>query len=158
MAGIENPPAIYMAIETYLKALHQHSTAEELMERIITEDFETGFRGGDMWQGIDGLREYLCTRSEFFDQHSELKAMLSLGLAPNGDIEATTRLDFFMRRWRAPSATSEELAGTAFHTWRLRTVGGTVRVVSQVIDGFANLNDNARRLISSPVLGQHVDE
>jgi hypothetical protein len=147
-----------MVIEQYLTTIGQHPTAEEMMQTVVTEEFETGMRGGDMWRGLEDLREFLAARAEFFDQHSELKAILSMTPFPNGDLEATTRLDFFMRRWRPPAAVSEEFTGTAFHTWKIRDVGGRLRIASLVIDGFANLNENARRLISSPVSGEDIEE
>lgn len=158
MIGIPDPPAVYMAIETYLTTLQQHPTADEMMDQILTEDFETGLRGGDMWHGIDGLRAYLSERAEFFDERNQLKAILSLSPSLTGDIEVSTRLDFFMRRWKPPSPTSEEFTGTAFHTWKIRSLDGKLRIATLIIDGFANLNEHARRLIASPVLGEDVEE
>src|ERR671916_769502 len=43
----------------YLTLLQRHPPAEEMMEKILTEDFETGFEGGFSWKGIDGLRDSL---------------------------------------------------------------------------------------------------
>ncbi|WP_131829127.1 MULTISPECIES: hypothetical protein [Mycobacterium] len=149
---------MYSAIDTYLSMLQRHPTADEMMAQILTENFEVGIRGDDMLQGIEGLREHLLEREEFFDERNEIKAMLSVGYSPHGDIEVTTRLDFFLRRWKPPAPTSDEFTGTAFHTWRIRSVGERLRIASQIVDGFANLNDNARRLIASPVLGEDVEE
>ena len=158
MAAITDPPAVYAAIETFLTTIAQHPPAEVLIPQIVTEDFQTGLRGGDMWRGIDGLRDFLATRAEFFDERSELKAVLSMTPCPNGDVEVTTRLDFFMRRWTPPAPVSQEFAGTAFHTWTIRSTDSGLRIVALIIDGFANLNDNARRLIASPVLPADVEE
>lgn len=71
------------------------------MSQILTEDVVIGLRGGDMWRGFEGLREYLSVRAEFFDQRTELKAVLSLTMLSDLDLEITSRLDFFMRRWRS---------------------------------------------------------
>ena len=158
MAAITDPPVIYAAIESFLTTMAQHPPAEVLIQQILTEDFQTGLRGGDMWRGVDGLREFLETRAEFFDERSELKAVLSMMPCPNGDVEVTTRLDFFMRRWRPPSPISEDFTGTAFHTWTIRCIDDRLRIASLIIDGFANLNDNARRLIASPVLPADAEE
>jgi hypothetical protein len=141
-----------------LTSIAQHPAAETMMQEIVTDDFQTGLRGGDMWRGPDGLREHLASRAEFFDERSDLKAVQSMRPCPNGDVEVTTRLDFFARRWKPPSPVSEEFTGTAFHTWTLRPVDGRLRIASLIIDGFANLNENARRLIASPVLPAGVEE
>ncbi|QIV79983.1 hypothetical protein [Mycolicibacterium frederiksbergense] len=132
--------------------------AQDVMSQILTEDVVIGLRGGDMWRGFEGLREYLSVRAEFFDQRTELKAVLSLTMLSDLDLEITSRLDFFMRRWRPPAANSEEFVGTAFHTWKIRLVDGHFRIASEIVDGFANLNENARRLLSSPVLAGGVEE
>lgn len=158
MAAITDPPTIYMAIDAYLSTVGQHPTAEEMMHKILTEDFETRLRGGDTWRGIEGVRELLAARAGFFDQRSELKALLSMTPCSHGEVEVTTRIDFFMRRWKPPSPVSEEFRGTSFHTWRLRCADNRLRVASLIIDGFANLNDSARRLIASPVLGADTEE
>lgn len=158
MEDLPQPPALYLAIDTYLSMLQRRPAAEELMAQILTEDFEVGIRGGDVLQGIEGLREHLLEREEFFDERNEVKAVLSVGYAPQGDVEVTTRLDFFLRRWKAPAPTSDEFTGTAFHTWTIRSVGNRLRIAAQIADGFANLNDNARRLIASPVLGEDIEE
>jgi hypothetical protein len=64
-----------------------------------------------------------------------------------------TRLEFFLRRLEAPSPTSEEFTGSAFHTWVLRRVSGRWRVAAQIVDGFADLNENAARLFATPEEG-----
>ncbi len=158
MAAVIDPPAVYAVIETYLTTIAQHPPAEVLIPQIVTDDFETGLRGGDMWRGIDDLRDLLETRAEFFDERSELKAVLSMTPCPNGDLEVTTRLDFFMRRRRSPSPVSEEFTGTAFNTWTIRCIDDGLRIASLIFDGFANLNDSARRLIASPVLPADAEE
>ncbi|MES3636577.1 hypothetical protein Q9Q75_17130 [Mycobacterium intracellulare] len=158
MSVIAQPPAIYAAIEKYLTVIAAHPTAEHMMEQILLEDFETGLRGGDMWRGIEGMRAWLAQREQFFDQRTELKAILSMTPISDEEAEVVTRVEFFMRRWKPPSPVSEEFTGTAFHTWRIRSDGKTLRIASLLIDGYANLNNNSRRLIASPVLGADVEE
>jgi hypothetical protein len=93
-------------LQRYLTILQGHPSAEEMMEQILTEDFETGFIGGQVWQGIDGLRDFLSQRRGFFDEKHTIEELLSRGVS-DGDIEAHTRLNFFLRRWEDPSPVSE---------------------------------------------------
>ncbi|ETZ38610.1 hypothetical protein L842_5978 [Mycobacterium intracellulare MIN_052511_1280] len=65
-------------------------------------------------------------------------------------VEMATRLEFSFRRWAAPSPVSEEFSGAAFHTWLIRTFDNKLRVARVVIDGFANLNANARAAFAVP--------
>ena len=71
-----------------------------MMDEVLTEDFETGFVGGHVWHGIEGLRDFL-SRREGFDEKHLIDELLGRG-EHDGDIEAHTRLHFFLRRWEAP--------------------------------------------------------
>jgi hypothetical protein len=137
----------------YLTLLQRHPAAEEMMAAILTDDFETGFEGGFLWKGIDGLRDFLQQREGFFDERHEVKDVLELKPLPSGDVQVKTRLEFFLRRWEAPSPTSETFTGSAYHTWLLRRDDGAWRVAAQIVDGFDDLNDNAQRLFATPDAG-----
>ena len=39
---------------------------------------------------------------------------------------------------------------SAFHTWLIRIADDEMRVARVIIDGFANLNDNARAVFAIP--------
>jgi monoamine oxidase len=54
-------------LQRYLTILQRHPSAEEMMAAILTPDFETGFIGGHLWRGLDGLRDFLGQRDGFFD-------------------------------------------------------------------------------------------
>jgi hypothetical protein len=53
---------------------------------------------------------------------------------------------------------SEEFTGQVWHTWRLRreSSDGQWRVAAQIVDGFAQLNDNAATLFGAPTEGLHM--
>jgi hypothetical protein len=140
-------------LRQYLTLLQRHPTAEEMLSAVLTEDFETGFEGGFRWKGTDGLRDFLHQRDGFFDEHHEVKDVLELRPLADGEVEVKTRLEFFLRRWEAPSPTSETFTGSAYHTWLLRRADGTWRVAAQIVDGFDDLNDNAQRLFATPDAG-----
>ena len=139
----------------YLGLLQRHVSAEEMMSAILTDDFETGFVGGHMWKGIDGLRDFLSQREGFFDERHELKDVLEVDPRSGDEVVTKTRLEFFLRRWEAPAPTSEEFTGWAFHTWILRRSPDEQRwrVAAQLVDGFDHLNDNAQHLFSTPEKG-----
>jgi SnoaL-like domain len=136
----------------YLAVLQRHPTAEQMMDAVLTTDFETGFVGGHLWKGIDGLRDFLSQREGFFDERHEIDEVLA-NEGGDGAVEARTRLQFFLRRWEAPSPVSEEFTGTCFHTWRVRRVDGEWRVAAQLVERFDDLNDNAARLFATPEEG-----
>lgn len=50
----------------------------------------------------------------------------------------------------APSLVSQEFTGAVFHTWLIRIGDNNIRVARAIIDGFANLNDNARAVFAVP--------
>ena len=136
-------------LQQYLTILQRHPSAEAMMKEIVTEDFETGFLGGQVWTGMEGLRDFLSQRGGFFDEKHTIDELLER-TESDGQIEARTRLHFFLRSWRAPSAVSEEFTGTCFHTWRVREVDGSWRVAAQLVERFADLNDNSERLFATP--------
>lgn len=137
-------------LQGYLTILQGHPTAEVMMEEVLTDDFETGFTGGFMWTGMDGLRDFLSQRDGFFDERHTIKELLDRGETDDRDLTAHTRLEFFLRRWESPSPVSEEFTGTCFHTWRVRLVDGSWRVAAQIVERFDDLNDNAERLFATP--------
>ena len=65
-------------------------------------------------------------------------------------MHARTRLEFFLRRWEAPSPTSDEFTGSCFHHWTLRRAPDRWRIAAQIVERFENLNDNAERLFATP--------
>ena len=119
------------------------------MDEVLTEDFETGFVGGHVWRGLEGLRDFLSQREGFFDEKHLIDELVSRGEA-NGDVEAHTRLHFFLRRREAPSPVSEEFTGSCFQMWRVREIGGDWRVAAQMVERFADLNENSERLFATP--------
>ncbi len=139
-------------LQEYLRILQRHPVAEEMMAEILTEDFETGFIGGHMWAGLEGLRDFLGQRAGFFDEDHRIEELLERNDAA-GAIEARTSLHFFLRRWESPSPVSEEFTGHCFHTWRVRRVGDEWRVAAQLVERFSDLNDNADRLFATPEQG-----
>jgi hypothetical protein len=134
----------------YLSLLQRHPPAEEMMSAVLTDDFETGFVGGFTWKGPDGLRDFLSQRDGFFDESHVIREVLSTLEPAEGEVEARTRLEFFLRRWESPSPTSDEFTGSCFHTWRLRRAQDRWRVAAQMVERFADLNDNAERLFATP--------
>jgi hypothetical protein len=138
------------ALRAYFAVLQSNPTAEEMRRTVVTDDFETGFTGGYMWQGPDGLREFLAARAGFVDEQHDVEEVLDREDLPNGDVRIKTRLEFSLRQ---PPG-DELFTGTAFHTWLLRRdTTGRLRVAAQIVDGFANLNDNAKRLFATPDQG-----
>jgi hypothetical protein len=137
-------------LSEYLTLLQRHPSAEEFMRAVLTEDFKTGFEGGFTWQGLEGLRDFLSQRTGFFDEKHTIKDVLAMEEPSSREVDAHTRLEFFLRRWEAPSPTSEEFTGSCFHHWRLRREPDRWRVVAQMVERFEDLNDNAQRLFATP--------
>ena len=100
-------------LQRYLTILQGHPTAEAMVEQVLTDDFETGFIGGHVWSGIDGLRDFLSQREGFFDEKHTIDELLDRGEADE-DVQARTRLH------------------TCFHTWRVRQVDGEWRLAAQM--------------------------
>jgi hypothetical protein len=135
------------ALRAYFAVLQSSPTAEQMRRTVVTDDFETGFAGGYMWQGPNGLREFLAARAGFVDEQHDVDEVLDRQDLPNGEVRIKTRLEFSLRQ---PPG-DELFTGTAFHTWLLRRDHtGRLRVAAQIVDGFANLNDNAKRLFATP--------
>ena len=50
--GVQPPDSeVRAALRAYFRVLQSNPTAEELRRTVVTDDFETGFAGGYMWQG-----------------------------------------------------------------------------------------------------------
>jgi hypothetical protein len=127
-------PTILDAIERYFELLQGHASAQEMTERVLTDDFETGFVGGYMWRGPDGLAAFLADRSVFFDESHEILQLMDIIQPAPETISARTRLRFFLRRHEprgvqrpgfphlatAPPTAQQRLAGR-------RTDGGRIR-------------------------------
>jgi hypothetical protein len=143
------------AIERYFDFLQAHASATEMIENVLTDDFETGFADGFRWRGADGLAEFLDARSMFFDESHDVLQLINVTRADEHSIQAQTRLRFFLRRHQQGAATSEEFTGQVWHTWRLRREPseGRWRIAAQIVDGFAQLNDNAATLFGAPAEG-----
>jgi hypothetical protein len=138
------------ALQAYFAVLQSNPTAEEMRRSVVTDDFETGFAGGYKWHGRDGLRDFLAARAGFVDEQHDVDEVLEREDLPSGEVRVKTRLKFSLRQ---PPG-DELFTGTAFHTWLLRRDGaGRLRVAAQVVDGFADLNDNAERLFATPDKG-----
>ena len=150
MPSAPDLPAFVATIDEYLRLEQCHTPAEQMFATVLTDDFQIGFRGGHQWKGLDGLQMYLDQRNGIFDERLELRQVLSYIPAKEDVVELTTRIEFFFRRWRAPSPVSEEFNGAAFHTWLIRIADSKLRVARVIIDGFANLNDNARAAFAIP--------
>jgi hypothetical protein len=142
--------AVRELLAEYLALLQRHPSAEEFMAAVLTEDFETGFEGGVLWNGLDGLRDFLSQREGFFDERHTIKEVLALEEPSDGYVRARTRLEFLLRRWEPPSPTSQEFTGSCFHHWRLRREPDRWRVAAQIVERFEDLNDNAERLFATP--------
>ena len=136
-------------LQRYLTILQGHPSAERMMEETLTDDFETGFVGGQIWKGPEGLKDFLSQRDGFFDEKHTIEELLDRGEA-DGDLTAETRLHFFLRSWTAPSPVSEEYTGRCFHSWRVRDVNGQWRVAAQMVERFDDLNENSKRLFATP--------
>jgi capsid protein len=136
-------------LQRYLTILQGHPSAVEMMDEILTEDFETGFIGGQVWTGIDGLRDFLSQRAGFFDENHTIEELLERG-EEDRDLTAKTKLNFFLSSWKAPSPVSEQYTGKCIHHWRVRELDGDWRVAAQMVERFEDLNDNSKRLFATP--------
>ncbi|OKI74486.1 hypothetical protein [Streptomyces sp. CB02414] len=141
---------VWDTVERYFDLLQAHADADVMLAEVLTTDFRTGFPDGHVWEGPEGLREFLTTRSVFFDERHTLQQMSEPVRGADGRWTCRTRLSFFLRRLAPGAAVSEEFSGLAWHTWVLEARRPSWRVAAQLVDGFANLNDNARTLFSRP--------
>lgn len=144
---------ILAVLADYFEYLQRHAPAEEMMAAVLTDDFETGFPKGMMWRGVDGLRDFLAARAGSFDERHQVRDVVEVSSPGPYAVDVKTRLEFFLRRREAPSPNSEEYTGSAFHTWRLRRAPDRWRVDAQLVDGFADLDDNSERLFGNPAEG-----
>jgi hypothetical protein len=145
MAARSSDREIRLALQAYFRVLQSNPTAEEMRRTVVTNDFKTGFARGYIWQGPNGLRDFLAAR--FVDEHHNVDQVLEREDLPSGEVRIKTRLTFSLRQ---PPG-NEMFTGTAFHTWLLRRdAAGQLRVAAQIVDGFSNLNDNAKRLFATP--------
>jgi hypothetical protein len=151
-AGAPSDEQLVEIFQNYLRVLQEHPSAEEMMQRVVTEDFKTGFIDGHIWRGLEGLRDFLSQREGFFDEQHVIEELLERS-DEGGEVDARTRLRFFLRRWEAPSPRSEEFTGRCWHTWRVRAVDGEWRVGAQMVERLQDLNENARRLFATPGSG-----
>jgi len=146
-------PIVIDTIERYFQYLQAHASADAMLADVLTNEFETGFVGGQIWRGRTGLVEFLDARSVFFDESHEILQILDVAQISESLISARTRLRFFLRRVLPAASRSDEYTGEAFHTWRFAADGPTWRVDAQLVDGFAALNPNAAELFAAPVEG-----
>src|SRR5262249_4843763 len=138
---------IRAALQAYFRALQSNPTAEEMRRTVVTDDFETGFTDGYKWRGLNGLEDFLAARAGFVDEQHDVDEVIARQDLPSGETRLKTRLKFSLRQ---PSR-NELFTGTAFHTWLLRRDDtGRLRVAAQLVDAFADLNDNAKRLFAMP--------
>jgi hypothetical protein len=151
-------PIVIDTIERYFDLLQGHVTGKQMLENVLTGDFETGFADGFRWRGADGLTEFLDARSVFFDESHDVLQLINVTSPDEHTIQAQTRLRFFLRRHQPGAATSEEFTGQVWHTWRLRREPseGRWRVAVQIVDGFTQLNDNAVTLFGAPTEGMRT--
>jgi hypothetical protein len=150
MAARPSDSELRAALQAYFRVLQSGPTADAMRRSVVTDDFETGFANGYRWQGRDGLRDFLAARAGVVDEQHDVDAVLEREDLPSGDVRIKTRLRFSLRQ---PPG-DDRFTGTAFHTWLLRRDdAGRLRVAAQIVDGFADLNDNARRLFATPDQG-----
>jgi hypothetical protein len=148
--GVPSDSEVRAALQAYFRVLHSNPTAEEMRRSVVTDDFRTGFAGGYMWQGPDGLRDFLAARAGFVDEQHDVDEVLERADLPTGEVRIKTRLRFSLRQ----PQDDKLFTGTAFHTWLLhRDAAGKLRVAAQLVDGFSDLNDNAERLFARPDQG-----
>jgi hypothetical protein len=96
-------PIVIDTIERYLDLLQGHVSAQQMLENVLTDDFETGFADGFRWRGADGLTEFLGARSVFFDESHDVLQLINVTNPDVHTIQAQTRLRFFLRRPRTRS-------------------------------------------------------
>ncbi|MEV6398990.1 hypothetical protein AB0M39_30125 [Streptomyces sp. NPDC051907] len=159
-------PLIWDAIERYFVLLQAHASAERMRAEIVTDDFRTGFVGGLIWQGEQGLRDFLAARAEFFDESHTVEQMSTPERLSDGRWLVHTRLSFSLRHRTEGAPASDAFTGKAFHLWEFTEgqaaedgpLEGEWRVAAQLVEGFAALDENARRLFADPASGLDADD
>jgi hypothetical protein len=148
-------PTILDAIERYFELLQGHASAQEMTQRVVTDDFETGFVGGYMWRGPDGLAAFLADRSMFFDESHEILQLMDITRPAPETISARTGCgsSFGGTSRRPPSARSSPARLSTPWQLRRQPADSDWRVAAQMVDGFAMLNDNAAALFAAPTEG-----
>lgn len=151
---------IWDTIERYFALLQAHVPAEQMLAEVLTDDFRTGFVDGRVWDGEHGLREFLAARSEFFDESHTIEQLDAPEQLSDGRWRVRTRLAFFLRHRSGEAPVSETFTGKAFHVWDVQPAEEPAdwRVAAQMVEGFAQLDENSRRLFSRPAIGLRVDE
>jgi hypothetical protein len=150
MGGEPSDTEMRAALQAYFRVLQSNPSAEEMRRSVVTDDFETGFAAGHRWQGPNGLRDFLAARAGFVDEQHDVDEVLEREDLPSGEVRIKARLKFSLRQ---PPG-DEIYTGAAFHIWLLRPDdSGRLRVAAQIVDGFADLNDNAERLFATPEQG-----
>ena len=77
---------IRAALQAYFRVLQSNPSAEEMRRTVVTDDFKTGFAGGYMWQGPNGLRDFLAARAEFVDEQHDVDQVLEREDLPSGEV------------------------------------------------------------------------
>ncbi|MFJ7073538.1 hypothetical protein [Streptomyces sp. NPDC098781] len=147
-------------IERYFDLLQAHVPAEQMLAEVLTDDFRTGFVDGLVWEGEHGLREFLAARSDFFDESHTIEQLDVPEELSDGRWRVRTRLEFFLRHRPEGAPASDSYTGKAFHAWDFQPAEEPAdwRVAAQMVEGFAQLNENAQRLFSRPAGGLQTDE
>jgi hypothetical protein len=86
-------------LQHYLTILQGHPTAEEMMDQVLTDDFETGFIGGHVWKGLEGLRDFLSQREGFFDEKHTIDELSPGAVFTAGGCAMWTAIGGSRRRW-----------------------------------------------------------
>ena len=108
-----------------------------MIEKVLTDNFETGFTDGFYWRGADGLAEFLDARSVFFDESHDVLQLMDVTRPDEHNIQARTRPWFLLRGHQHGAAQSEEFTGQMWHIWRLRREPSEDRwrVAAQIVEG-----------------------
>jgi hypothetical protein len=76
MAARSSDREIRLALQAYFRVLQSNPTAEEMRRTVVTNDFKTGFAGGYIWQGPNGLRDFLAARAGFVREQHDVDQVL----------------------------------------------------------------------------------
>jgi hypothetical protein len=70
-----------------------------------------------------------------------------------GVLERHVRPEFLLRRREASAPTADVFTGACFHRWTLRRAHHRWRLRSQIVERFADLNEDSKRLFATPETG-----